>query len=141
MLGATSRSSRSSRRPTACGGAQGLLAASQNLLAGVYRDEATRGTAAKARKEDTDSIFDDALDAIASCCCTSPPRPVAGAGARVPAAGARRGAERLDVARPRRDDARVVHVRDGQGVAKARRCTWCSRPPTSQVREAAGERV
>ena len=44
-----------------------MFAASQNLLAGVYRDDAShpRGTAGyKARKEDTDSIFDDALDAI-----------------------------------------------------------------------------
>ena len=44
-----------------------MFAASQNLLAGVYRDDANhpRGSAGyAARKEDTDSIFDDALDAI-----------------------------------------------------------------------------
>jgi tetratricopeptide (TPR) repeat protein len=45
-----------------------MFCASQTLLAGVFRDAAvTRETdpvGYKARKEDTDSIFDDALDAI-----------------------------------------------------------------------------
>jgi len=44
-----------------------VFCASQNLLAGVYRDPTiTRadGEAYRARKEDTDRIFDDALEAI-----------------------------------------------------------------------------
>ena len=45
-----------------------MFCASQNLLAGKYRDDARypKGTDEyKARKEDTDSIFDDALAAVA----------------------------------------------------------------------------
>ena len=45
-----------------------MFCASQNLLAGVYRDPAVTKQADPAgyaaRKEDTDRIFDDALDAV-----------------------------------------------------------------------------
>ena len=44
-----------------------MFCASQNLLAGKYRDDVRypRGTAEyRARKEDTDNIFDDALTAV-----------------------------------------------------------------------------
>ena len=44
-----------------------MFCASQNLLGGVYRDDANHPKGSpgyKARKEDTDHIFDDALDAV-----------------------------------------------------------------------------
>ena len=45
-----------------------MYAASQNLLAGVFKDEAitkeTDPAGYKARKEDTDNIFGDALKAV-----------------------------------------------------------------------------
>ena len=44
-----------------------MFCASQNLLAGVYRDArlvAKASAAYRARKEDTDALFDGALDAV-----------------------------------------------------------------------------
>ena len=42
-----------------------MFCASQNLLAGVFRNDAPHGSADRAaRKEDTDRIFDDAIDSV-----------------------------------------------------------------------------
>ena len=52
-----------------------MFAASQNLLAGVFKDEQfARGSPGYlARKEDTDRIFDDALDSVHEVCLYASP--------------------------------------------------------------------
>ena len=92
-----------------------MFAASQNLLAGVFKDEAitkeTDPAGYKARKEDTDNIFGDALKAVDELLLYSEPAHggVDGAAARVPAVRRpRRAARGVGAARSGRDHARVV---------------------------------
>ena len=90
-----------------------MFCASQNLLGGVYRDDANHPKGSpgyKARKEDTDHIFDDALAAVSVVIFYLSPLEgeVAGAAARIPRRRSRRAACRVDSPRPKRRHPRVV---------------------------------